>query len=419
MNEYLKKIIAEKERKISNIRTKVDASQDADEVRSLTAEMQTVRAELDEARNMLQNLEKDQRSEGDPVQPGTPIPASAQQFGTRASFEMPAEENRAEDPFDTEEYRNAFKKYVQTGEMIPAELRNGKAVSTKETGVMIPTTVMNQVINTLRKSYGTLYTKVRKVSVAGGVELPIGSLEAEFKWINESTVSPRQRVDELAKITFKYHPAEIRVAQTFLSELLTLSAFEAEMSTVIAKAYLKAMDKGIMLGEGKGSMLGILKDPRVANQITMPAANISKWASWKKDFFAKLPLGYRAGEFIFPQSTVEGYLDTMADSNNRPIFVPTTALEANSGDISNVKGRFFGRDVTLVEPDIIPDFDLAATGDVIGLYWQPEEYTINENFGFSMRRYFDEETNEWVDKALTVVDGKVANPTGFYKIIKG
>ena len=33
--------------------------------------------------------------------------------------------------------------------------------------------------------------------------------------------------------------------------------------------------------------------------------------------------------------------------------------------------------------------------------------------------YFDEETNEWVDKALTVVDGKVLNPTGFYKIVKG
>jgi hypothetical protein len=36
-----------------------------------------------------------------------------------------------------------------------------------------------------------------------------------------------------------------------------------------------------------------------------------------------------------------------------------------------------------------------------------------------MRRYFDEETNEWVDKALVVVDGKVLNPTGFVKILKG
>ena len=72
----------------------------------------------------------------------------------------------------------------------------------------------------------------------------------------------------------------------------------------------------------------------------------------------------------------------------------------------------------LVETDILPDFDTASSGDVIGIYWQPEEYAINENFGFTMRRYFDEETNEWVDKALVVCDGKVLNPTGYYLIKK-
>ena len=38
---------------------------------------------------------------------------------------------------------------------------------------------------------------------------------------------------------------------------------------------------------------------------------------------------------------------------------------------------------------------------------------------FSMMRYFDQETNEWVDKAIVVVDGKVLNPAGFVKILKG
>ena len=56
--------------------------------------------------------------------------------------------------------------------------------------------------------------------------------------------------------------------------------------------------------------------------------------------------------------------------------------------------------------------------DVIGIYWRPQEYGINENFGFTMRRYFDEETNEWVDKAITVVDGKVLNPAGIWLIKK-
>ena len=220
-------------------------------------------------------------------------------------------------------------------------------------------------------------------------------------------------------VSFNYHAAEIRLAQTFLSRVLTLSAFEAKLTEVIAVAYLQAMDQGIVNGSGVGSMLGILNDARVTNTITMTAAQLNNWKAWRKDFFAKLPLGYRAGEFIFPLSTVESYLETMSDDNNNPIFRQATGLEVNDGDARNPNGRFFGRDISLVEPDVLPDFDTAQAGDVVGIFWQPNEYAINENFGFAMRKYFDDETNEWVDKALTVVDGKVLNPTGFYKIIKG
>jgi HK97 family phage major capsid protein len=279
-------------------------------------------------------------------------------------------------------------------------------------------TVMNDVINTVRKRYGNLYSKVRKTNVPGGVKYPIGSLKATFKWINESTVSPRQKVDQLGSVTFGYNTAEIRIAQTFLSQILTLSSFEAELAKVIAVAYLQAMDYGIVNGSGDGSMLGILNDARVTNTIQMTAADMSDWTKWRKNFFAKLPLGYRGGEFIFAASTVDAYLETMADNNNNPIFRQATGLEVNDGDAQNPNGRFFGRNISLVEEDILPDFDTADANEVIGIFWQPDEYAINENFGFTMRRYFDEETNEWVDKALTVVDGKVLNPTGFYKIVK-
>ena len=166
-------------------------------------------------------------------------------------------------------------------------------------------------------------------------------------------------------------------------------------------------------------MLGILNDSRVTNTVTLKESEISDWTAWRKKFFASLPLGYRSGEFIFPVSTVDAYLETMADNNNNPVFSQATGLVVNDGDAVNPNGRFFGREIALVEPDIIADFDTANQGDVIGIYWQPEEYAINENFGFSMMRYFDQETNEWVDKAIVVVDGKVLNPAGFVKILKG
>lgn len=416
LNKKLTRLMAKKQ----TLDARCAASTDAAEVRSLTEEVTDLNAEIEETREELAEIEAEEK-EAEEARAKVPAGAELRNPISVATFEgTKPQENRDIDKTATLEYRKAFMKFVQTeGREIPAELRNGEAISTNDTKVAIPFTIINDVINTVRKRYGNLYSKVRKLSVRGGVEYPIGALKASFKWINESTVSPRQKTDKLGKIMFGYHTAEIRIAQTFLSQLLTLESFEAKLVDVIVVAYLEAMDYGIINGSGDGTMLGVLNDPRVTNTITMTAAQINNWAAWRKNFFAKLPLGYRSGEFVFPVSTVDAYLETMSDSNNNPIFKQATGLEVNDGDAINPNGRFFGREIALVEPDIIADFDEASAGDVIGLYWQPEEYAINENFGFMMRKYFDEETNEWVDKALVVVDGKVLNPNGFYKIIKG
>lgn len=418
--DVLTKKLARLQAKKTTLTQRGLASQDVNEVRSINEELADVNAEIEETQSEIDAIDNEAATEG-VTENRASVPANATLVngsivGAFVQQQQPATENRDVDPTSTMEYRQAFMRYVQTGEPI---VRAGEAISTQETGAAIPFTIMNDVINTVRKRYGNLYSKVRKIAVQGGVEYPVGALSATFKWINEKTVSPRQNFDKLGKVTFNYHTAEIRIAQTFLSQLLTLSSFEAKIVEVIAIAYLEAMDYGIVNGSGNGSMLGILNDPRVTNTITMTAAQISDWTKWRKNFFAQLPLGYRSGEFIFPVGTVDAYLETMADANNNPIFRQATGLEVNDGDARNPNGRFFGRDISLVEPDIIADFDSAEQGDVIGIYWQPDEYAINENFGFTMRRYFDEETNEWVDKALCVVDGKVLNPTGYYKIIKG
>ena len=388
-------------------------STDADEVRSINEQIADLNEEINETREMLDAEET--------TETRSTVPADAQLVNGSilGAFGQKVEEEKREEanPTESMEYRSAFMAYVQKG--TPMTKRNGEVISTAETGAAIPITVMNDVINTVRKRYGNLYNKVRKISVKGGVEFPVGALQATFKWISEATVSPRQKVGKLGKVSFGYHTAEIRVAQTFLEQILTLSSFEARLAEVIAIAYLQAMDYAIVKGTGEGSMLGILNDPRVTNTVELTASDINNWTAWRKKFFAKLPLGYKAGEFIFPLSTVESYLETMADSNNNPIFRQATGLEVNDGDAMAPNGRFFGRAISLVEEDIIADFDTAEKGDVIGIFWQPEEYAVNENFGFTMRRYMDEETNEWVNKALVVVDGKVLNPTGYVKLIKG
>ena len=434
----LEKKLAKLMEKRNSLSARALASEDVNEVRSLNEQIADVNDEINDVNEELAEIAEDEKRAAAPVA-AIPQNATAVNSDVRASFAVstdPTTKKVDENPYGTEEYRRAFMAYVQRGaaipqkliadvaayrESLPVDMRAGVPITTADTGAAIPITVMRDVINTVRKRYGNLYSKVRKMAIPGGVEFPIGALQANFKWINESTVSPRQKLAPLDKVMFSYHTGEIRIAQSFLSQLLTIEAFESKIVEVIAVAYMKAMDNGIVNGSGNGSMLGILNDSRVAatsQAVTFTAAQIKDWSAWRKNFFAKLPLGYRDGEFIFAMSTVDAYLETMADANNNPIFRQATGLEVNDGDAANPNGRFFGRNIALVEPDILPDFDTANSNDVIGIYWQPQEYAINENFGFTMRRYFDEETNEWVDKALVVVDGKVLNPNGIWLIKK-
>lgn len=427
--DFLKKKINRLSTKKATLTERAMASQDASEVRSINEQIAEVNAEIEEAQEEIAAIEADEAAQAAAEEARSLPPANAQMvnagiLGSFGATATPTQTRENTDPFGTMEYRQAFMRYAQTGAEIPTNLyqRDGMPANTNTLGATIPTTVLNEFINEIRVVYGQLYNKVRKMNIKGAVKVPIARLQASFKWITEDTVSPRQDGGEIKDfVMFEYNMAEIRVSQTLLSEIVSIDLFEREIVRIMVIAYMKAMDNGIVNGTGNGQMLGILNDPRVlatGNVITMSASDINNWTAWRKKFFAKLPLGYRSGEFIFPLATVDAYLETMADANNNPIFRQATGLEVNDGDSTNPNGRFFGRPITLVEPDIIPDFDSASSGDVIGIFWQPNEYAINTNMAFGMRRWFDEDRNEWVNKMLTVVDGKVLNPMGFYLIKK-
>lgn len=422
LEQRMARLVAKKAR----LNERCAASQDVNEVRELTEQLDDVNAEIAETKAELDAIETEAKTE---TEERSKVPADAKLVNgqIKGAFSQSAEmvqTRDASDPFATLEYRNAFMKYAQTGAAIPASLytRDGAPANTNTLGATIPTTVLNEFINEIRKRYGNLYAKTRKLNIKGAVKVPIAKLQATFKWITEDTVSPRQDGGEIKDyVEFSYNMAEIRVSQTLLSEIVSLDLFEREIVNVMMIAYMQAMDNGIVNGTGNGQMLGIVNDPRVlatGNVVEFTAAEISNWTAWRKKLFSKMPLGYRDGEFIFSLATVDAYLETMADSNNNPIFRQATGLEVNDGDAMNPNGRFFGRDISLVEPDILKDFDSAENGDVIGIYWQPNEYAINTNMAFGMRRWFDEDRNEWVNKMLTVVDGKVLNPCGFWLIKK-
>lgn len=401
MEDFLKALIERKQKELNNLKTRSNESEDINEVRSIGERIDAVNLEIRDAQNQLNALEgKEKRF--------NPMSAVAT-ANTNTSSVMDS------DPYGTIEYRKAFKKYVQTGTQIPMEIRANATTATTDIGAIIPTTIMNEFIKEVSKVYGQVYAKVRKLNVKGGVEFPISKLTASVKWVTEAATSDRQKAGDInEKVTFSYHVAEIRVSQTLLAQVVSLDAFENEVVRIMVEAYVKAMDEAIIAGTGSGQPLGITKDSRVKNVVEFTDTEIGDWTAWRKKLFAKVPLAKRGqGEFLFAASTVESNLLTMKDKNDRPVFREATEIA-----MDNLAGTFFGRNVTLVEPELIKDFETAASGDVVGVYWVPQDYAVNTQMEFGVKRYFDEDTNEWINKGLTIIDGKILDPSGCFLIKK-
>lgn len=430
--EYLLNLIKTKRSKIDELQKKSDASQDINEVRAIGETMKTLRDEISEAEKQLEDLDDegdDGNGEGNGEGEGRSADPQARGFNPVntygnmthvGSFQQGQQAQRDADPYATTEYRQAFKAYVQRGVPIPEKLiqRAGGDEGTTiaaDLGMIIPTTIMKEFVKDVQKVYGQIYSKVRKLNVKGGVKFPISKLKANFKWITETTVSPKQKAGDIKDfIEFSYNIGEIRVAQTLLSQVITLDLFEQEIVKIMLEAYVEMMDKMILYGSGEGQPLGICEDPRVENVVEFTAAEFAKWDMWRKKLFAIIPLSKRGqGEFLFPASTVESQLLTMKDNNDRPVFRETTEITVGTDG-----GKFYGRPVTLVEPDIVTDFDTAEPGEIVGIYWVPNDYAINTNLQFGMKRYFDEDANEWINKGLTIVDGKILDTSGCYLIKK-
>lgn len=440
MKNYLIKKQKRLEDKKAELMKRAKETNDVGELRAIQDEILDISNELHDIADELANVAKTGDDDGEDRacvdDDKRSVPASAMLVnnipGVVVGSYNIGEQRANGNVLESLEYREAFRQLWTRGTPIPKSLmgqvreyvnslpeeqRAGTPISTSDTAAVIPLTIMREVINTVRTPYGNIYDAVRKTSVAGAVEYPIGEFEADFHWVTEGTVSPEQDIGAVATVSFGYFEAELRIAQTFLSALLSIDAFEAEISKVIARAYRKFMDNAIVNGDGKGKITGIAAGTTKA--VTMTAAQMSDWTQWEKRFFAGLTPGYEDGTFIFARSTAVKYLKTMADGNNRPLFYEATGGRIGDGDSAYDDGFFFGRRMKLTVPSIVTDFDTASQNDVIGYFFQPDYYVLNENWGFTVDRYYSYERRKWITVATVVVDGKPLNSTGFVKILKG
>lgn len=446
MKDFLKKIIAAKTSEAESIRSKIKASESADEVRSLGETLQSVLDELNEAKAKLDELDKQDEgdgNEGDDA--GAGDGASKDEGGENRSFNpMKAiggvqmrgnNVNVDNNALSTMEERTAFMNYYLRGEKsehLRYEKRSGDEAGTSANlGVLIPQTVIQEIIKEIEKVRGVLYSKVRKLNVKGGVKFPIGSFTATFHRISETGKSDRQNAGGIGNdsVVFSYKIGEIRLARTLLQTVLSVPVFEQELAKVIVEAYVAAMDDEILNGDGDDEMNGILTEAAKVSGSRIPSSNIiefteadmADWKAWQTKLFAKIPLGMRKyrPEFVMSAGTYEANIKTLHDNNNRPVYAET--YNPIDGEETST---FKGKEVAFVENDVFGDFDDIDVGaestdsPFFGMYWVPNKaYAINSNLEFSVRDYFDEETNQYVKKAIVINDGNVLNG-GFIFLLK-
>lgn len=452
MKDYLKKLLKNKQEQRQKLNTSLIDCESKEERSTISATIATLDEEIREGEAKLAELENEEKAAAEnEAEKETEEARSAFNPGAAlnvvASAKLNGSEARKEDedPRATMEYRKAFMNYIQKGEVNNKVLqfaqRDGNNItpvptivdgSTNEVtlssqlGILIPITIMQEVIKDVDKMYGQLYHRVRKTNLKGGVKYPVGSFSATFHRITEKgPVSSRQDAGGITgSIVFGYNIGEIRLARTLLEAVLTVEAFEREFAEVIATAYVKAMDYEIMNGnpennECEGILTELAKEnsriPK-ANVIEFTDKDMADWKSWQTKLFSKIPLAMRGThmEFVMTANTYEANIKTLADDNNRPVhyetFNPIDGTETAS---------FKGKEVAFVENDIFKDFNEATDGEYFGMYWNPiEAYDINSNMEFVVMDYFDQETNQFVKKALVINDGKVLKGQYIYLLKK-
>lgn len=417
------------EARLAKLRSRYDevtknliSESDAEARAALGETLKALKEDIDEAEELLAEIDEPAT---DPADPTDPTEGEGRKMSVLGAMQTrSAQPSKKVDPFDTEEYRTAFMNFVCRGDQIPANLIQKRAnawTKTADASAVIPTTILNEMIVEM-KNYGTLYQRVRKLNVQGGVQIPILSLKPSAKWITADTAtseSDKQKLQANTSITFNYYGLECKVAQTLLVNVTTLDIFQQMFANLAVEAIAKAMDTAIIKGTGSGEPLGITVDTRVpaAQKVTLTPTEVQKWSEWKKKVFAKIPSSYRNGTFIMAQGTFDGYIDGMVDNNGQPIG------RVNYGIDGGETYRFGGKEVMIVESDIIKDWDSAtghaSTGDVVAIFCNLNDYAINTNLEMQTVKWVDHDTNEICNKVILIADGKLVDPNGVVIVKKG
>jgi len=382
MNEYLKKLLAARTAEVVALQVTMEATKDITEARSILENIKATNGLIDEMKTEI--AKEEARSTGF-------NPLGSMNLNTNVPAKVEDNEKR---------YNEAFKNFITRGTVIPAELRTNEYTNTTDASAVIPMTVSNEIIRKI-EVVGEIYNKVNHTQFPGGLSIPMSSITPVATW---GPKSDSQKLGANGSVIFAYYGLEVKMSQSLISNTVSIVAFNNLFVTVATEAILKALDKSILVGTGVGEPLGISKDPRVTNIVTLASTDFT-FKNLSKKVNASIPKEARAiGIYVFGQGTWDVNLNAIEDTTGQPM---TKLTITDLGE----KYRLFGKE--LLTTIHFEDFDTAASGAVVGVFFPPLQYVINSNLQLTATKWIDNETSEIKNKLQLIADGKSLDTSGF------
>lgn len=303
---------------------------------------------------------------------------------------------------DSNEYRKAFMNYVLSGEMTP-EFRS--VATTADNGAVIPTAVMNTVVEKMEQ-YGNILPLVRKLSYPAGVVVPTSALATEAKWMQEGAAVYVNGKSTVA-VTFGAYELAAAIGISFKAHIQSLSAFEAAVAENVSRAMVKALEKAIISGDGAAKPKGIVTE-------TVPEAQkvtLSAKLGYKDivNMVKAIPSAYKDGAVLTMNENTFLDMATVVDNNGQPV------AHVNYGVDGEPIAALLGKKVVFT--DYLPDLTSAKAGDVVAFAFQYDKYILNTAYQMDLVTYTEDATRNKVYQSIGMYDGKVVDSNGLVLVV--
>src|SRR5690606_1638578 len=319
------------------------------------AEVDTLGGRIERAERQLEAEGKLERALPNPVAPARP------------GEEPQDEEERAERPRASTEYRRAFWGYVRRSlsGLFPDEVRVLNVGTDAEGGYLVPDEFHRELVEALAEQ-NVMRGLARIIQTGSGDRLiPVVVDHGVATWTGESAAYTESDA-EFNRITLGAHKLA-RITRV-TEELLNDSAFDiaAFLTQAFARTFGDAEEAAFVNGDGVNKPRGVLLDAQVG--VTAAAATAIT-ADELIDLFHKLPTPYRARASWLMHDSTAATVRKLKDSNNQYLWQP--GLQAGVPDI------LLGRPVRTSRymPEIASTAKTVAFGD-FSFYWIADRQSI-------------------------------------------